>query len=149
MIILLISILGLATWGYTWRRNNHYDNLFIASGFVGWIALIISIIVFLATFGTSAKLEADYKVVLGIYAGSVESYQIKALLPVQKNETALTDFKNQSYQETMGNLILSHRNRLANYNSGLIQLRKWNNNIFFSWIIAVPSDDCKIIEWPS
>lgn len=59
----------------------------------------------------------------------------------------LTDLKYRDRMEYLYKLIDGLRHSVEQYNQDIIEKRKLNNNILFSWIIIAPDEDMKLLDF--
>lgn len=98
-----------------------------------------------------SKSYTDYLADRAFYTATKEQYfnavkVYKTHAEIDMEAAAYTDFKYQGYQENIGKLVISLRNRIIKYNERIIKKRIVGKNLLFSWYVIEPDDDMVIIK---
>lgn len=84
-----------------------------------------------------------------IHADAITSYEKFAELDTTKPGAVnpITDLKYQNYQGGIKDLIEDLKYSCIAYNKILVGKKILGNNIIFNWLIIMPDDDMKVIEF--
>ena len=90
------------------------------------------------------NIKADYYGVVTQYKDSIEIYEDKAIINVDK--ISFTDLKYHGYQQEMATFIRDLRHKVTTYNSIFIKKMDLHNNLLFSWIIVPPDSGMRLLQ---
>lgn len=129
---------------YKYRNKDDYgEGWRIVSIALGVISILIISISLAKSYNSYVDCRAFYDGVNEQYFGAVEMYQDKAILSIE--QAALTDFKYQGYQSNISRFVRDLRDRVADYNSVVLEKRVMSKTLMFNWLIVAPDKDMKVI----
>ena len=149
MIFMLLLIISIVSWWVFWYLDSRwtsvrYETPLFISAFGAIIFSIVILIWSIISYTDYVDMRADWDVVVKQYKQSVTVYSDKAVLSL--NDSSLTDFKYQGYQDNLARFVLDMRWRVSEYNEAYVTATVLKKNPLCSWFISAPDPDMKIIE---
>lgn len=141
LLLVSISVLVWAAIGNSRERGSRdaQAGLSIFFGVVGLVATIIAILVWSTTYYDSvseiAELEAFYNNTLSAYEYAVTATDE---IEISGAEPGIIDIAHQQQAVAAAERIKELRNEVANYNTRLAKLLRWNTMIITSDLYANP-----------
>lgn len=143
MIICFIIIASIILAFYKYNDND-IEIAIKASIACSIIFCLITSLIISTSYREYLKDRAFFTATKEQYFNAVKVYKTHAEIDIES--AAYTDFKYIGYQQNIGALIISLRNRIIKYNERIIKKRIMGKNLLFSWYVIEPDDDMVIIK---